>query len=410
MSAKPKQIRKLADLTPDSRNVNQGTPQGAAVIEDSLRTYGAGRSIVVDRNGAVIGGNKTLEGAASVGLNKIRVVQTQGDELVVVQRTDLDLENDPRARGLALVDNRASEVSYSPDEALLAEMLAELTENDEAARAAAGYSDEDVKALLESVAAAERKANPKEDKGPQIDRAAELQEKWQVQRGQVWSIGSHRLMCGDSTNYDDVSRLMDFKRASLLATDPPYNVGIEYGESVDDEKRDAEYEAFRRAWFESWRVVSDRQVVTPGYNNLACWILLFGKPYHFAAWTKTNSMTRGHVSRFACYEPVVFYGQGWKRERPNDVFDFPVSAQATSSGESLTQMHPCPKPLGMWVDLLESYTDESDLIADAFAGSGTAMVAAEQTNRICYGMEIEPKYCAVTLERTQALGLEPKLL
>lgn len=101
-----KQIENISDLTPDPRNVNLGTEQGAKVIEESLSAYGAGRSILADRNGVVIAGNKTLQNAPKAGIEKIRVVPTNGDELVVVQRLDLDLEHDAKARGLAIVDNR----------------------------------------------------------------------------------------------------------------------------------------------------------------------------------------------------------------------------------------------------------------------------------------------------------------
>jgi DNA modification methylase len=251
------------------------------------------------------------------------------------------------------------------------------------------------------------------DNPPSIDKAGELQVKWNTERGQLWLIptkhGEHRLLCGDSTLKADVDRVMGGDKAELLVTDPPYNVGIEYGHNVDDVKHAEEYEAFSRAWFEVWRSVSKFQIVTPGYDNLYVWCRLFEKPYHVAPWTKTNSMTRGHVSRFACFEPVMFYGKGWKRVRANDVFDFPISAQTTVTGESLTKQHPCPKPLSMWIDIIENYTDELEIVVDAFGGSGTTMVACEQTGRLCRMIEIEPKYVAVILERITTLGLEPRL-
>lgn len=116
---KSKTISKITDLTPDAQNVNRGTERGGYMLEHSLSRYGAGRSIVVDREGRVIAGNKMLEQAADMGL-PIEVVQSDGHKLVVVQRTDLDLtEKGGKARGLAIADNRASEVGYEVD----AEML-----------------------------------------------------------------------------------------------------------------------------------------------------------------------------------------------------------------------------------------------------------------------------------------------
>ena len=114
-----KTIRTVADLQPDPHNANKGTKRGLELLERSLERNGAGRSIVVDKNGVVIAGNKTLETAAEMGLD-LRVVQTDGRQLVVVQREDLDMAGeDPRARELALADNRTSEVSLDWDAEVL---------------------------------------------------------------------------------------------------------------------------------------------------------------------------------------------------------------------------------------------------------------------------------------------------
>ena len=105
-----KQLSSIEDITPDLRNANEGTERGLYMVEHSLSQYGAGRSILTDREGRVIAGNKTLQAAADLGI-PVRVVETDGRELVVVQRTDLDLmSDDQRARLLAYADNRASEV------------------------------------------------------------------------------------------------------------------------------------------------------------------------------------------------------------------------------------------------------------------------------------------------------------
>lgn len=105
-----KAITSLADLTPDARNANRGTARGRALLEHSLRQYGAGRSVLADKHGTLIAGNKTIDVAAELGL-PIRTVETDGRELVVVQRTDLDLAIDPAARELAYADNRVGQVS-----------------------------------------------------------------------------------------------------------------------------------------------------------------------------------------------------------------------------------------------------------------------------------------------------------
>src|SRR5262245_61109152 len=109
----------FADLTADPQNANRGTPAGMELLERSLRENGAGRSILTDKNGIVISGNKTVETAAGLGL-RLREVATDGSELVVVRRQDLDLTNDPRAQALALLDNRVAEINLDWDPAMLA--------------------------------------------------------------------------------------------------------------------------------------------------------------------------------------------------------------------------------------------------------------------------------------------------
>ncbi len=106
---------KVADLTPDPRNANRGTRRGRRALKTSLEKYGAGRSILVDKHGTVIAGNKTLEGARAAGVTDVIVVPTDGSQLVAVQRTDLDLTADAKARELAYADNRTSELDLEWD-------------------------------------------------------------------------------------------------------------------------------------------------------------------------------------------------------------------------------------------------------------------------------------------------------
>lgn len=116
--------RKLTDFTPDNRNANRGTVRGLAMLEDSLRKYGAGRSILVDKFGKVIAGNKTLESSVDVGLTDAIVVPTDGKQLVVVQRVDVDLDT-PAGRELAIADNRTGEVSLAWDADVLQALAGE---------------------------------------------------------------------------------------------------------------------------------------------------------------------------------------------------------------------------------------------------------------------------------------------
>src|SRR5215467_3441443 len=106
--AVPSRIRHLADLIPDPQNANRGTDRGRAALAQSLREYGVGRAVLIDRHGRIVAGNKTVEQAKRLGL-PLRVIKTDGQHLIAVQRNDLDLATDPRAQALAIADNRVGE-------------------------------------------------------------------------------------------------------------------------------------------------------------------------------------------------------------------------------------------------------------------------------------------------------------
>jgi len=244
-----------------------------------------------------------------------------------------------------------------------------------------------------------------DDVEPQIDKAEELRIKWGVETGQLWQLGEHRLICGDCTDASVVDRLMHGERAELAPVDPPYNVGFDYdGSTVDDLKNPDTYKDFSEAWFSVCQSVSEKQIITPGCNNLAHWLRWF-EPLHWAPWTKSNSMTNGRVSRFWCWEPVLFFGEKWQRRRANDLFDYPIGKQEGVAN------HPCPKPLKMWEDLIENYSEPNAIIFECFSGSGTTLIACERLGRKCRAVEISPAYCAVAIQRwVDVTGGKPEVV
>jgi hypothetical protein len=136
-----KSIRAITDLTSDVQNANRGTPRGRALLKTSLRTHGAARSIVADRQGRVIAGNKTLREATALAL-PVEVIDSAGDKLVVVRRVDLDLETDPAARELALLDNRTTELDLDWDPTALKQHLADGLD------LSTGWTDQELEKLL----------------------------------------------------------------------------------------------------------------------------------------------------------------------------------------------------------------------------------------------------------------------
>lgn len=361
------------------QNYNQHPEEQLQQLAKSLESLGQFRSVVIwqqpDGTYVQLAGHGVVEAMKREGATEVRAD---------ILPPSLDAMT---AKQVMLADNLHAQNSL-PDDTALARLLEE-QQNAGYDLAVLGTDEETLRQMLESL-------------GDEIltgENVDEDEEENEIENaparclsGDLWQLGKHVLLVGDSTKPDDVQRLTQGKRAKLLASDPPYNVGVKYGERVNDGKAIAEYDAFSRAWFTLWRSVSDLQIVTPGYNNLASWCRLF-TPYHFAPWTKTNSMTRGHVSLFVCWEPILFFGTGWRRTRTNDVFEFPVGMQKETGN------HPCPKPLKLWIDLLENYTEPGDVVADAFGGSGTTLIAAERTGRIARLCEIEPKYADIIAAR-----------
>jgi sporulation protein YlmC with PRC-barrel domain len=139
-----KKIQSVSDLVPDDRNANDGTERGSALLESSLRDLGAGRSIVVDREGRVIAGNKTLQAAVDAGVTEIEVVQSDGHKLVVVQRIDLDLKKHARAKKLAVSDNRIGELNLTWNPGVIDDLSKEIEMID------VGFAPDELKRLLQA--------------------------------------------------------------------------------------------------------------------------------------------------------------------------------------------------------------------------------------------------------------------
>ena len=233
---------KLSELTPDNVNANKGTQRGLGQLEKSLQSYGAGRSITVDKHGRIISGNKTTLAAASVGIEDAILVESDGNAVIVHKRTDIDIDS-PIGRGLAIADNRVAEVNLDWDldalEKLADEGLELLDHWTEEELQEFNYHDEEFDDFDRDLGDA--------------DEVPEVQEEPISKRGDLWILGDHRVLCGDSTNADDVARLMAGEKAVLLHADPPYGMGKE-GEGVaNDNLYREKLDAFQMRWWSAFR-------------------------------------------------------------------------------------------------------------------------------------------------------------
>lgn len=412
MSERKIRNRKLTDYTPDPENPNAHTERGMSLIAKSLETVGLGRSIVTDKHGNILAGNGVTEVAVEKGFEDAIEVETDGNTLVVVKRTDLDLTDDPehRARLYTYLDNQSAKASIQfVAEKLIAHMQAGVPVNEV-------FTPEEMEQIIQQ--AAVQQAAP--DAGAQVDRAAELQQKWQVQRGQVWRIGKHKLMCGDSTSADDVARLMDGEKVNVMFADPPYGVDYEGGHfhSGDvDIKRPRE----KLSGDNNTDIYYEFLPVVLPYIDGACYLWfadIYGFPVYDAlrqnnceihaliVWNKINATYAAMNAQYKHrHEPCLYFKPKSKTLRWIGATD--ESTVWDIKRDASNEFHPTQKPVELAIKAISNH--EIGIVLDPFCGSGTTLVACEQTGRRGFGMEISPEYCSVILQRLQDMGLKPEL-
>jgi DNA modification methylase len=404
---------RLSDLVPDRLNANAGTERGGEAIRHSLKKLGAGRSLVLDRMGRIIAGNKTVENARALGLDDLIVVRTDGKKLVAVQRTDLDLERDPNARELAIADNRTGQLNL--------EWAGDILQSLSSAIDLTAYFDatELKKLFPEPTGAATEGPEPK------VDLADELQRKWNTEPGQLWEIpgargNNHRLRCGDSTSATDMALLMDGKKARMVFTDPPWNVAIgqdsnprhrqraglqndnlspqQFGEFIHDFAThlipSVEGDVYCILGASEWPTL-DRELRAVGFHWSATVI-----------WVK-DQFVLGRSKYHRRYEPLWY---GWHSTGKSsfgdardldDVWEIPRP--------KVSEAHPTMKPVALPFRAITNSSLQGDIVLEPFVGGGSTMVASEQLARTCYAMEKDPRFVAVTLQRMADNGLKPVL-
>jgi DNA modification methylase len=400
----------------DDKNANRGTERGQALLTESLARFGAGRSILVDRNGRVIAGNKTVARARAAGIDELVIVPSDGTRLIAVQRTDLDL-SDPEARALALADNRVQELDLEWDPAVLAELGKDVD-------LGAFFNPDELLELLGDPGDTEEEAPE-----ARIDKAAEIHTAWRTEAGQLWEIpskttaGTHRLLCGDSTDLAALDRLFAGKKADLFATDPPYGValgvssgasGDKYAAIANDENDGPRLQAFLESVFHAaaahlrddaawylWHAQLTQGFFAAAAAAAAAAVLI----HRQIVWVKP-SLILGHGDYHWRHE-LCFYG--WRAGHRARWFGDRSQTTIWEIGRESDGTHPTQKPVEIFRRPLLFNTLPGELAYEPFSGSGTQLCAAELTGRLCYAMELDPKYVAVALQRLRDMGLAPRL-
>jgi DNA modification methylase len=364
-----------------------------------LREYGAGRAVLIDRQGRIIAGNKTVEQAKHLNI-PLRVVKTDGTHLIAVQRDDLDLHTDPRAQALALADNRVGELDLEWDVQMLKQLHADGLD------LSPFWSPEEFAALLAEPTNGLTDENAVVEPGPT-----------DIVRGELFVLGRHRLLCGDATSGGDVTRLLDGATPALMMADPPYGVAYEpawrhranpsqrtsVGRVMNDDRANwtAAWHLFPGAIAYVWHaglkapaVAADLEAAGFTIRSQIIWqkqhFALSRCDYHWGhepAWYAVRG--KGHWRGDRCQTTV------WEVANLNPM-------GGTRAADNAVTGHGTQKPVRLFEIPMLNHTIAGDPIYDPFVGSGTALIAAEKLGRTCHAMEIDPRYVQAAVTRWEA--------
>ena len=399
----------MTNIKFDAHNYRTHDEKNLKLIKKSLKELGAGRSIVIDAEGEIIAGNATYKQAQELGL-PIKVIESDGKSLIVVKRTDLKTQ-DKKRKKLALADNSTSDkVQWDFDHIAADFDLSELP-------------DFGIEALpdMAPVQAVE------EDDVPEVSETTP-----RTKKGDIWLLGEHRLMSGDSTVITDVEKLMNGEKADMVFTDPPYGVAIGDKNSAlnkfdnagrckqnianDNISLSDLYSLLVKAMTncrESCKDSAVYYVTSPQGGELGLMMMMMkeaGLPVrHMLIWEKNNAtFSLGRLDYDYQHEPIFYtwtkshknYRKGefrttiWKYDKPHK-----------------SDLHPTMKPVALVANCLRDGSAEHDIVLDLFGGSGTTLIACEQLSRKARLMEIDPHYCDVIITRWETLtGKQAQLL
>lgn len=400
----------------DARNYRKHSDLNRSLIRKSLQQLGAGRSIVIDSENEIIGGNGVYQESQALGI-PVKVIETDGSELVVVKRTDLKTSDEKRKK-LAVMDNSTSDTSEFEHDLLQADFDRTMLEE-----MGVDWVDPPVATAIEDVV---------EDEPPAEAPAM-------VEPGDIWQLGNHRLLCGDSTDPEQIAKLMDGHKADLVVTDPPYNMNYTGAGNTEKAKRkgimndnmpEKEFKVFLtnayKAAMSAMKPGASAYVFYKemGHGTFITSMLDSGMEYkQELIWVK-DQLVLGGAKYQGIYEPFLYgYKPGgdiiWHggRKQVNVIEDIEfmskdeIKAAYRALVDSLNadiirnertkknDLHPTMKPIKLLSRLIFNSSDPGQNVLDLFGGSGSTLMACEQMNRNCYMSEMDPKYASVILQR-----------
>ena len=364
----------VADLKPYKQNARTHSPEQVRQIVKSIEQFGFTNPVLTDGKNRIVAGHGRVMAAKEMGLPTVPTIP-------------LGHLTKAQLRAYVIADNKLA-LNAGWDEQILAEELKGIDDS-EIDIDLTGFSEDEIADLLKEDSTG---SSEQDDNVPDTP-----QNIFNVQRGQIWQLGDHRIMCGDSTDKGDVDRLMDGQKADMVFTDPPYGIDFDHvnvGGKGDTSKvfkkidGDQDTSVARKAYavFASW----DCKQVVWGGNYFTDFLPVNGA---WLVWTKYRFEKESHP-----FSDCELAWTNFKKQHVKNhchVWDG-FWREGDRKSEGKTRMHPNQKPVGLFENLLDG-----DQVLDLFLGSGSTLIACEKTGRKCYGMEIDPHYCSVIINRWQ---------
>jgi DNA modification methylase len=378
----------IDSLNHDPANARKHGQKNLDAIKSSLAMFGQRTPIVVQKAGMIVrAGNGRLDAAKALGWTRIAAVIVDDDNATAAQ--------------FAIADNRTAELAEWDHDTL--SLL--LDGWDKETREAVGFTQKDIDEVLECLEPS-GKGEVVEDEVP--DPPADPVTK----PGDLWLLGEHRLLCGDSTKTEDVNRLMAGAKADMVLSDPPY--GVSYvGKTKDelkvenDELDEEDLKALVMAAFDNAEAVCRAGAYWYATVPAGPLHILFADDWkrrgilrQIMVWAK-DSMVLGHSEYHYQHEPILF---GWIPGQRHKNSDRTRTTLWLCDRPKASREHPTMKPIELWARAIQDGSRTGETVYDPFLGSGTTLIAAEQLGRKCYGVEISPKYCDVIVKRWETLA------
>ena len=371
-------------LIPYAKNARTHSDEQVAQIAGSIKEFGFNNPVLVDKDNSIIAGHGRLMAARKLGMDKVPVVQ-------------LEHMTEAQRKAYVLADNRIA-LNSGWDTSMLSLELQEL--KDDIDLSLLGFDADELDALL----------NPIEETEGLTDEDAvpDVPDEPKTKLGDIYILGNHRLMCGDSTSIDAVEKLVNNQLVDQLVTDPPYNIAYEGGSKKreqikNDEMADEEFRQFLKDVYIAANAVMKPGAVfyiwhadTEGYNFRGAARDMGWKVRQTLIWNKDNSAF-GRSDYHWKHEPCLY---GWKEGAAHLwASDRKQTTVIQCKRPSKSDLHPTMKPVELMEYQILNNTKGADIVLDLFGGSGSTMIAAEKLGRKSCLMELDPKYCDVIVTR-----------